>query len=63
VAPTLAGDNACHRNPRNLYELKTNVSSIIADISSMSLQTASADLRRRVPLCMQHAGARFQNFL
>jgi hypothetical protein len=53
-------DNTYRNNPRNRDEPKTN---IIADISLVTLQTVSANMLRRARLCMQYAGAHFQNFL
>jgi hypothetical protein len=53
-------DNACCNNPRSLHELNTNISNIIAE---MTLQAVSTNMLRRAWLCMQYAGARFQNIL
>jgi hypothetical protein len=67
--PTLAGlvtttfyvrlyikDSAHRNNPRNLYELKTNITRTIADILHMTLQAVSAKMLRRARFCIQPAG-------
>jgi hypothetical protein len=50
-------------NPRSVGELTTSISSITADISPISLQAVPTDMLHRARLCMQHAGARFPNFM
>jgi len=53
-------DSSYHNNSWNLNELKTNIT---ADISTIMLQAVSANMLHCAQLCMQHAGACFQNFL
>jgi hypothetical protein len=48
MAPMFAGDNACHRKPRNMDLLKTSVTNIAADITPMTAEYT--DLHIRAPL-------------
>jgi hypothetical protein len=47
----------------NLNELKTSISNITADISSMMMQALSMNMLHRAQLYMQLAGAHSQNVL